>query len=219
MIEIVPSILSADFAHLVREISKVEPYVSWLHIDVMDGHFVPNITIGPDVIRSIRSVTNLEFDVHLMIQNPSRFIGTFIDAGADRLTIHLEAENEENILKIIRKIHARGKKAGLSIKPETPVSELIPYFDIIDLILCMTVEPGFGGQKILPKTIDKILNLSQAIAGSQRPIFLQVDGGINKTTAPLVVEAGATVLVVGSAIFGQKDPGLAIDEIKQALGM
>jgi ribulose-phosphate 3-epimerase len=183
----------------------------------MDGIFVPNITIGPNVIKSIRKISKLKFDIHLMIQNPTQKIDTFIDSGADNITIHVEAEKKDNIIKIIDKIHSRGKKAGLSIKPKTPVSSLFPYIKIIDTILCMTVEPGFGGQIILTETINKIRDISRILLDSKSSIVLQVDGGINKKTAPLVVEAGATFLVVGSAIFKQKNHVNAINEILEAI--
>ncbi|MHA2246046.1 MAG: ribulose-phosphate 3-epimerase [Candidatus Hodarchaeales archaeon] len=212
-----PSILSADFVNIAQEISEIEPYVRWLHIDIMDGIFVPNITIGPNVIKSIRKISKLKFDIHLMIQNPTQKIDTFIDSGADNITIHVEAEKKDNIIKIIDKIHSRGKKAGLSIKPKTPVSSLFPYIKIIDTILCMTVEPGFGGQIILTETINKIRDISRILLDSKSSIVLQVDGGINKKTAPLVVEAGATFLVVGSAIFKQKNHVNAINEILEAI--
>ncbi|MHA2227427.1 MAG: ribulose-phosphate 3-epimerase [Candidatus Hodarchaeales archaeon] len=219
MVEIVPSILSANFAHLANEISKIEPFVNWLHIDIMDGHFVPNLTIGPVVLRAIRSVSQLELDVHLMIQHPIRYIDTFIDAGADNVTIHLEAEENDNIVKIIDKVHSRGKNVGLSIKSDTPASSLYPFLKKIDLILCMTVEPGFGGQKFLHETIGKIREISDMIKYQKNSIILQVDGGITKKTAPLVVEAGATVLVAGSAIFGHENPALAISEMLDTINV
>ncbi|MFW9992608.1 MAG: ribulose-phosphate 3-epimerase [Candidatus Odinarchaeota archaeon] len=217
MIEIVPSILAANFSQLAQEIMKVEKHVKCLHIDVMDGHFVPNITVGPAVITSLRPITTLEFDVHLMITKPQRYIDAFIDAGADSITFHVETGDVKAINRTIDMIRARGKKVGLSLNPGTPVTKLNDFLEKVDLILCMTVEAGFGGQKFMLETLQKIREIAKRIEQSGLPIILQVDGGINEETARLAVKAGANVLVAGSAVFKQPDPARAIQDILQAI--
>lgn len=217
MFEIVPSILAADFSNLALEITKIENQVNNLHIDVMDGHFVPNLTIGPLVIKSIRSITNLLFDVHLMIKNPLQHLDHYINSGADSITVHIESETNNNILDSIERIHSIKKKVGIALTPKTPFSELEPFLEDIDLILIMTVEPGFGGQTFLHESVQKIRNVSKIVEQSGRSIVIQVDGGINKETIPLVVNAGATSIVAGSAIFGQPDPALAIIKLRELI--
>lgn len=217
MFEIVPSILAADFSNLALEITKIENQVNNLHIDVMDGHFVPNLTIGPLVIKSIRSITNLLFDVHLMIKNPLQHLDHYINSGADSITVHIESETNSNILDSIERIHSIKKKVGIALTPKTPFSELEPFLEDIDLILIMTVEPGFGGQTFLHESVQKIRNVSKIVEQSGRSIVIQVDGGINKETIPLVVNAGATSIVAGSAIFGQPDPALAIIKLRELI--
>lgn len=198
---IAPSILSADFYRLGEQIKAVEESeAEYLHIDVMDGVFVPSISFGMPVIKSIRRKTSLFFDVHLMIVEPIRYIKEFADCGADMITFHLEAA-EGRVQETIDKIHELHCKAGISIKPDTPVSKLQPYISSVDMILIMTVEPGFGGQKYIPASTDKIRETHAMIQASGRNIDLQVDGGINQETMKLVTEAGANVIVAGSAVF------------------
>ena len=198
---IAPSILSADFYALGEQLRAVEQSeAEYLHIDVMDGVFVPSISFGMPVIKTIRSKTNLFFDVHLMIVEPIRYVEEFASCGADMITFHLEAA-EGRVQETIDKIHELGCKAGISIKPATPVSALEPYLSSVDMILIMTVEPGFGGQKYIPESTDKIRRTRAMIDASGREIDLQVDGGINAETIKLVTEAGANVIVAGSAVF------------------
>ena len=198
---IAPSILSADFYCLGEQLKAVEQSdAEYLHIDVMDGVFVPSISFGMPVIKTIRSKTDLFFDVHLMIVEPIRYVEEFAGCGADLITFHLEAAGDK-AQETIDKIHELGCKVGISIKPATPVSALEPYLDSIDMILIMTVEPGFGGQKYIPESTDRIRQTRAMIEASGRDINLQVDGGINEETIALVTEAGANVIVAGSAVF------------------
>lgn len=198
---IAPSILSADFYILGEQLRAVErSEAEYLHIDVMDGVFVPSISFGIPVVKTIRSKTELFFDVHLMIVEPIRYVEKFADCGADMITFHLEAAGDR-VQETIDKIHACGCKVGISIKPATSEEELKPYLDSIDMILIMTVEPGFGGQKYIPESTDKIRRTRAMIEASGRSIDLEVDGGINTETVKLVTEAGANVIVAGSAIF------------------
>lgn len=217
MVKIAPSILSANFTRLEEEIRKVEAYVSILHIDVMDGQFVPNLTIGPPVIKSIRKITNLELDVHLMVSKPEEKIYWFIDAGADNITLHYESADENTLITLISNIHEAGKSAGISISPKTPAKSLERLLPHIDRVLCMTVETGFGGQTFKMESLEKIRELAVMIQKVNPKISLEVDGGINKRTASLAVKAGATILVAGSAIFGEPNPALAIQELNNSL--
>lgn len=205
---IAPSILSADFSRLGEEIKKVEKAgADWAHIDVMDGVFVPNITIGPLVVKSIRCLTNLFFDTHLMIEKPERYIDQFIDAGSDLITFHIEAC--EAPLDVIKRIKDKGKKAGISIKPGTAVSALDKVLKHVDLVLIMTVEPGFGGQSFMEDMLVKAENLKDKFKG-----YIQVDGGITPETAPLAIKAGCNVLVSGNAVFNQKDYAEVIKKLR-----
>lgn len=207
-----PSILSADFANLERDIKLVENNgADWVHVDVMDGHFVPNITIGIPVVKSIKKITKLPLDVHLMIENPEKYITDFANAGADILTFHYEAVKKENIKPLISKIKELGVKAGLSIKPQTAPTEILEYLKDLDLILVMTVEPGFGGQKFMNDCAEKIKIIKQH---APENLFIQVDGGINKETGKICTEFGANSLVAGSYVYKAENIKEAISSLK-----
>lgn len=214
-IYVAPSLLSANLWQLGQDVQRVEQAgADWLHVDVMDGHFVPNLSFGPALVRSLKKNTSLPLDVHLMVEHPSRFIEPFTKAGADLLTVHLEAQDD--VKDVLKQIHALGIKAGVSIKPDTDVRSIIPVLEETDLILVMSVYPGFGGQEFLPEAPERIRQIRQLITKTNRPVWLEVDGGINAQTAREVVQAGADVLVAGNAIFSAKDPAVALKQIKQA---
>ena len=213
MIKIAPSILSADFAELGRDIRRIAT-ADYVHFDVMDGRFVPNISIGLPVLKSIRPVTELPIDVHLMIEEPSLYAERFCDAGADLVTMHVEADTEENLHRTIAAIHAKGKKAGVVLKPATPAEAALPYLEEVDIILVMTVEPGFGGQKFMADMMPTVAQRRAWIDEQNPACELEVDGGIAPKTAPLVVEAGANVLVAGSAVYGKEDIPAAIAALR-----
>ncbi|NLT12063.1 MAG: ribulose-phosphate 3-epimerase [Clostridiaceae bacterium] len=210
-VNIAPSILAADFSILGEEIRKVRPVADFLHLDVMDGHYVPNITIGVPVVESLRKVSDQIFDVHLMITNPLDYIEAFASAGADYITVHVETL--ENPLSALRLIRDSGKKPGLSIHPDTPIEAVFPYLSEVDLVLVMSVRPGFGGQKFMPQSCDRISAVRAELDRINNHAIVSVDGGIHKGNASDVVRAGANLLVVGSAVFGEKDPAQAVREI------
>ena len=197
-----PSILAADFANLQRDVQNIaDNGGKWVHVDVMDGLFVPNISIGIPVVKSLRKVTDLTLDVHLMIERPIRYVEEFVKAGADWITVHIEADTEENTLAALDRIHALGRKAGIVLKPRTPAEAALPYLTKCDMILVMTVEPGFGGQKFMADQMPKLKALRQMLQEVNPGCLLQVDGGVDATTHTLCKEHGADVLVAGSAYF------------------
>lgn len=206
MAMISPSILSADFANLERDIRDIEQNgADMVHVDIMDGIFVPNISIGIPVVKAIRPVTKLPLDVHLMIDRPIRYVEEFVKAGADFVTIHVEADQPQNTLEALDKIHALGCKAGVVLKPKTPAEAAIPYLDKCDMILVMTVEPGFGGQSFMADMMPKVAKLKQWMAEINPDCLIEVDGGVDAKTHTVCKEAGANVLVAGSAYFKAAD--------------
>ena len=210
MVLVAPSILSADFSKLGEEIKAVEAAgADWIHIDVMDGHFVPNITMGPVVVKHIRPLTDLTFDVHLMIDDPEKYIDAFADAGADFITVHAECAG--SLPELISEIKKRCM-AGVALKPSTTLDAVKDVIDDVDMILVMTVNPGFGGQSFMPSVLPKIKKARELIGN--RDVYLQVDGGINPGNVAAVKEAGADVIVAGSAVFGSNDYGRAIKSLK-----
>jgi len=216
MAKIAPSILAADFANLERDIHDIERHGgNWVHVDVMDGMFVPNITIGMPVVRALRKVTKLPLDVHLMIDRPIRYVEEFVKAGADWLTIHIEADTEENTVEALKTIRALGCKASISLKPGTPAEAAEPYLQLCDMILVMTVEPGLGGQKFMSDMMPKLKKLRERLDEVNSGCILEVDGGINTETQRIVKENGAEVLVTGSAYFGAADRSAFVQLIQE----
>ena len=216
MIKVSPSILSADFVNLERDIRALTPAgADYVHVDVMDGIFVPNITIGIPVVAAIRRITDLPLDVHLMIDRPIRYVDDFCKAGSDILTIHTEADTEENTLKALKRIRENGVKAAISVKPKTSAEAVLPFLPFCDLILVMTVEPGFGGQSFMEDMMPKLKKIREYIDAQNPSCELEVDGGVNKETAMLCRENGANVLVAGSAYFKASDPADFVRSVKQ----
>lgn len=217
MIKIAPSILSADFTKLGAEIEDIKKGgADYVHFDVMDGEFVPNISIGIPVLKSVRKMTDMFLDVHLMITKPVRMAEAFCKAGADLVMFHVEADSYQNISDAIDTVKANGRKVGLSVKPRTPASVLYPFIERLDMALVMTVEPGFGGQSFMHEQLPKIRELADYISEHRLDCELEVDGGVDPVTAKLVKEAGANVLVAGSAVFGKPDRAAQIKAIREA---
>jgi ribulose-phosphate 3-epimerase len=210
-VELSPSILSADFSRLGQHIAQIEPNIRMLHIDVMDGHFVPNISIGPVVVKKIRSASKLFFDTHLMISDPATYAPEFAAAGSDGITFHIETVDDPAAM--IKQLRDLDVAVGVTLKPATPVESLAAIIADVDMVLLMTVEPGFGGQSFIPASIDRCRKIKAMLRPDQR---LEVDGGIDITTAPDIVKAGADTLVAGNAIFAQADPAAALKAIQQA---
>jgi len=214
---IAPSILSADFSRLGEEIAAVEAAgADWIHIDVMDGHFVPNITIGPAVVKSLRRLTRLPFDVHLMIRHPEQFLDAFAEAGSDVITVHVETA--DHLHRTVTRIRELGPKAGVSLNPGTPLTLIEPVLPDIDLLLIMTVNPGFGGQQFIRTMLPKIRQARECIDQRAPAVILEVDGGVTLTNMPSILEAGADAMVAGAAVFGSGDYHATIGRMKALIG-
>ena len=214
-VRVAPSLLAADFARLADEVQRIAAAgADVLHLDIMDGHFVPNLTIGPALVEALRRTSSLPFDVHLMVSHPSRFVTPFAEAGADSITFHVECADP--VADVLARIRAAGCATGLSVRPNTPADALLPWLDQVDLVLVMTVEPGYGGQAFMPEMLPKIRTLRQAINQGQRPVYLEVDGGIGPKNVAEVVAAGADLLVAGTSVFRAADPAAAIRALQHA---
>ncbi len=217
MIKVAPSVLSADFAQLGSEVEEIRRGgADYVHFDVMDGAFVPNISFGIPVLKSLRKATDMFLDVHLMVDRPIRYVERFCDAGADLVNVHVESDSEENTLAALAMIRAKGKKCGVTLKPATPAEAAAPYLKLVDLVLVMTVEPGFGGQKFMADMMDKVRALRAMLDEVNPACEIEVDGGVDGTTAALCKQAGASVLVAGSAVFGKDDRAAAIAAIRNS---
>ncbi|MBA2325916.1 MAG: ribulose-phosphate 3-epimerase [Actinobacteria bacterium] len=211
--KLAPSILSADFSQLADEVDRVSDQADLLHVDVMDGHFVPNLTIGPPVVKSLRQRTDLFLDCHLMVDNPEDLLADFADAGADGCTVHIELGDPRPRFAMMRSL---GLRVGLTLNPETPLDSVLPYLEEIDLLLVMSVHPGFGGQPFIPSVLDKLTTARRIVDERNLPMELEIDGGINLETASQAADAGADILVSGSAVFHADDPAVAARTIKEA---
>jgi ribulose-phosphate 3-epimerase len=212
-VKIAPSLLSSDFGRLAEEIARVEEAgADWLHVDVMDGHFVPNLTLGPPVVTAIRKVAKIPLDVHLMVSNPAALAPSFVAAGAEYLTVHIEVEHHMH--RLVSQIRELGAKPGVVLNPSTSLVTLEEILPEIDMVLLMSVNPGFGGQSFIPSSVDKIRRLRDMIVARQLQTLIEVDGGVNVETAPLIRQAGANVLVAGTAVFGKLDLKAAIRELR-----
>lgn len=214
MVQIVPSILSADFARLGEDIAKVERGgAQMLHVDVMDGHFVPNLTLGPPVVKSIRKITNLTLDLHLMIEDPDTYAPIFIDAGADQVSVHYEAAT--HLDRTLRLIKSMGARAGVVLNPATPVSVLEDVLDVADYVLVMSVNPGFGGQEFIPNSLKKIRRLDEIRKDRRLRFSIEIDGGVSDSNIEIIVDAGCDWLVAGSHVFNSADPTATVKEMQQ----
>ena len=214
---VAPSILSADFARLGEAVALADPARDWVHCDVMDNHFVPNLTFGPIVVDAVRRLTPGFVDVHLMIQRPEQLIPGFTKAGADLVTVHLEAEHERGMIDVFAMIRAGGARVGLALKPKTPLETAMPYLRKLDLLLLMTVEPGFGGQPFMADLMPKVTAARDWRAKNGASFVIEVDGGISADTAPIARRAGADVFVAGNAIYGATDPAAALVHLREAV--